>query len=256
MSSLKYIDQTKFEQLLGMGGGYLLNFTDRTFRIFVSQSIDIDPFSDSYGIKELSKANKLREIWTRESDAVVGKLNSDLLDYFNKYVQDKSPLQELTYRECQVINDRLLGLGSVRHISALSEANKKVDLETIVNDIRRNIDNNLPEMSLDRLHTYMMHYMRELCVKHHIDFTGKESLNSLCGKYKKWLWENNKLESKTSSKIMSSVIDIFEEYNDVRNNSSAAHANQLLNKIESHFIVDTICNLVDFLNKLENEILK
>ena len=34
MSDLPILEQTKFEQLLGMESGYVLDFSDRTFRGF------------------------------------------------------------------------------------------------------------------------------------------------------------------------------------------------------------------------------
>ena len=45
---------------------------------------------------------------------------------------------------------------------------------------------------------------------------------------------------------------LFDDFNYVRNNESAAHPNPLLNKIESLFIVDTICSMIEFINKIED----
>ena len=55
-----------------------------------------------------------------------------------------------------------------------------------------------------------------------------------------------------SSKIIGSIVKLFDDFNYVRNNESAAHPNPLLNKIESLFIVDTICCLIEFINKIED----
>ena len=86
MSSLTVIDRRYLEKFLDMGGGYVLPpyFSDRSFGTFFNRhSIDIHgPKYQTYGT---SKANKLRAFWDKESDAVVGKVMSGMVD---EYVVD------------------------------------------------------------------------------------------------------------------------------------------------------------------------
>jgi len=42
MSSLNYTERRKLEEFLGMGGGYVLDFSNRTFREFIHDSIGLD----------------------------------------------------------------------------------------------------------------------------------------------------------------------------------------------------------------------
>lgn len=79
MSSLTDTEKRYFENLLGMGSGYVLDYTDQTFaEFFKTHRVAIhDPKYQTYGS---SKAKKLRSFWEQEPDALVGKVLSELLD--------------------------------------------------------------------------------------------------------------------------------------------------------------------------------
>jgi hypothetical protein len=81
MSNLTYLEKRKFEQLLGMHTGYVLDFTNRSFAEFVRDSTGRDIYDSRYHYGSGSKANRLRAFWQKEENAVVGKLMSDMLDY-------------------------------------------------------------------------------------------------------------------------------------------------------------------------------
>lgn len=100
MSDLTFLEKRKFEQLLGMGTGYVSDFNNRTFAEFVLDSTGRDIYDPRYDYGSGSKANRLRAFWQKEENGVVGKLMSDLLDYGN----GTGPLQEA----CLLIVARLL----------------------------------------------------------------------------------------------------------------------------------------------------
>jgi len=68
----------KLEALLGMGGGYVLDFTNATFKHFVVTAIGVDPYARDYE----SKANLLRRMWQELSASSMAKLSLELLDYW------------------------------------------------------------------------------------------------------------------------------------------------------------------------------
>jgi hypothetical protein len=79
MPPLKFGEKRKLEEFLGMGGGYVLGFSDRTFREFVHDNtgLDIDdPEVSGMG----SKGRRLRHFWDNQPDYIVGKLLKDLID--------------------------------------------------------------------------------------------------------------------------------------------------------------------------------
>jgi hypothetical protein len=100
MSNLTYVEKSKFEKLLGMESGYVLDFSNRTFAAFVRDSTGRDIYDSHYDYGSGSKANRLRAFWQKEENDVVGKLMSDLLDYSDA----TGPPEEV----CRLIVARLL----------------------------------------------------------------------------------------------------------------------------------------------------
>ena len=74
MSTLKTIEKTQLEQLLGTASGYVLDFSNRTFREFILENGDVDIYADEYAVNGDSKAKRLRAFWDREPDDRVGKV--------------------------------------------------------------------------------------------------------------------------------------------------------------------------------------
>jgi hypothetical protein len=80
VSSLKAIEKRVFEDLFGMASGYVLDFSNNTFAEFFRETANIDIYAPKYDINGDSKAKRLRAFWETESDALVGKVLSGLLE--------------------------------------------------------------------------------------------------------------------------------------------------------------------------------
>ena len=80
MSDLTFIEKTKLEKLFAMGGGYVLDFSDRTFAEFVVESTGKEIYDAKYEYASGPKANRLRAFWKAEPNYLVGKLIFDLLE--------------------------------------------------------------------------------------------------------------------------------------------------------------------------------
>ena len=81
MSSLTAVDKRYLEAILRMGGGFVLDFTDHTFReLFNTRNVDIH--SERYQTYGTSKSKKLRAFWEKESDSLVGPVLSEMLDLY------------------------------------------------------------------------------------------------------------------------------------------------------------------------------
>jgi hypothetical protein len=105
MSDLTNTEKRKLEKLLEMGGGYVLNFSNRTLDEFVIDSIGRSIYDQRYTYGSGSKANQIRGFWQVEANHVVGKLMGDLLDYaveIGKVIKDTE-----WYKECEKIVLRL-----------------------------------------------------------------------------------------------------------------------------------------------------
>ncbi len=81
MSDLTFLERRKLEQTFGMGSGYVLDLSNRTFAEFILDSTGRDIGNPRYDYGSNSKANRLRAFWQKEDNATVGKLINDLLAY-------------------------------------------------------------------------------------------------------------------------------------------------------------------------------
>ncbi len=105
MANLTYVERRKLEQFLGMSSGYVLDFSNRTFAEFVSESTGRNIYDPAYDYGSGSKANRLRAFWQKEENLLVGKLMNDMLDYADGTGEQKEV--------CRLIVARLLQHSSI-----------------------------------------------------------------------------------------------------------------------------------------------
>src|ERR1700730_6352528 len=254
MSDLTNLEKRKFEQLLGMGTGYVLNFSNRTFYEFVTDSTGRDPYNARYDLGS-SKANQLRGFWQQEGNGIVGKLMGDMLDYGtenNLFTDKDAALLEA----CRRIVTRLLQDNPVAEADALAAISDDRDFDTVAKAVREAIEKNEPEAGLDRLHTFVIKYVRTLCTQHGLTATRTKPLHSLFGEYVKRLRDGGHVESEMAARILKSSISTLEAFNDVRNNRSLAHDNPMLHYDEALLIFNHVASFIRFLRSVESRIQK
>lgn len=84
MADLTSSDQHKLERLLGMGSGYVLDFSNRTFAEFMEECVRRSIFDARYDYGSGSTANRLRAFWSVEGIHLVGKLIEELISFGQK----------------------------------------------------------------------------------------------------------------------------------------------------------------------------
>lgn len=258
MADLSYLEKANIEKLLGMSGGYVLDFSDRTFQEFIGDAVNIDIDYQIYFEIGGSKAKRLRQFIKIESNYVTGKLLFAFCEYWNSKIKIEEKIynsgDESSYKECIKIAEKLKQDSIVENIDAIRPNVDDRDFTTLSNAIRESIEKNEPETALDRLHTFTLRYLRELCGKHKIPFQKTESLNAVIGKYIKFLIENEHIESVMAEKILKYSINVIEAFNDIRNNKSFAHDNPILNYQESVLIFNNVSNTIKFIESIEGRI--
>ena len=185
MSDLTAIEKRKLERALGMGSGYVLNFSNRTFAEFFLDSFGIDIYDTKYDYGSGSKANRMRAFWEREGNYLVGRVLGLLFDEWNEFKAFDSP--ENPPDECLKIVRRLQESASVPDIGAVIPNIEDENFEALARSVRESIDRNEPETGLDRLHTFVVKYFRVLCAKRGIETDREKPLHSLVGEYVKTL---------------------------------------------------------------------
>lgn len=257
MSDLNFKEKRYIEKILEMEGGFVLDFRNRTMQEFIIDTMGIDIYIDKYNIKGESKANRLRAFFEIESNYHVGLLLEQLLDYWLTQIHTGERNYDYTdenlHKECLIIVDRLKSGGPVENLDSIKPNSKDESFEKLAATIKLCINNNEPETGIDRLHTFVVKYIRELCVKYEIKFEKETPLHSLFGMYIKHLGKSNMLESEMTTRILKSSISILEAFNNVRNDQSFAHDNSILNYNESLLIFNNISNVIRFIETIEKK---
>lgn len=257
MADLTSIEKLRLEDFFNMGSGYVLDFSNQTFADFMLRNVRINIYEEKYNLSSGSKANRLRAFWDKESNYLVGKLVLEMLEYWNTQQQllrgGLKPQDKEAYDECIKIAERLKNDTPIENLEVFRTDTGDQDFNLLAKNLREAIEKNQPEAALDRLHTFVFKFMRELCEKKNIQTSRDEPLNSVFGKYNKYLTSNNLLDSTMTERILKSSISILDAFNDVRNNKSYAHDNKILNYRESIYIFKNIVSLIKFIEDLESK---
>lgn len=252
MSDLTVIEKRKLERALGMSSGYVLNFSNRTFSEFFLDSVGINIYDNKYNYDSGSKANRMRAFWDKESNYLVGKVLELIFEEWDEFKDNYSPPE--APEDCLKIVKRLKESAPVQDIEDIVVNFDDRSLESLVRSVRECIDKNEPETGLDRLHTYLVKYLRALCTKRGIEANRKKPLHSIFGEYIKAIKNEGLIESDMTERILKLSISVIEAFNRVRNNKSFAHDNPLLNYDESLLIFIYVTSLIRFINTIETKV--
>lgn len=136
MAKLKFNEKQLFEKLFDRGG-YVLEFSNRTFKEFFSD-FNINIEDNRYYQNGSSKMNRLRTFWDIEENKIVGEVCNSLLEYANtiETIDDKDNQQAKLY-----IN-KLLGKKEATKNNVLTEDEfsrkefKQIDLTLLNLDVQ------------------------------------------------------------------------------------------------------------------------
>jgi hypothetical protein len=256
MSSLTRTEKAKLERLFGMSSGYVLDFSNRTFADFLTESVDVDLWDEKYNHASGSKANRLRAIWEKEPNATVAKLIQELLEHLKTarllMSRPLEPGEQRLFEECATIPARLRSSPDAGASAVLPRPpSEDTNFHLLSRSIKESIERGEPAAALDRLHTFVVRYVRSLCTASGISTDRDKPLHSLFGEYLKHLRDTGQIETTMTDRILKSTISLLEAFNDVRNNRSLAHDNSILSHDESLLILNSVSNSIQFLESVE-----
>lgn len=131
----------------------ILDFSSRTFQDFVADAVRRDIEDGRYNFGSCSKANRLRQFWKVEPNAVVGTLVKAMVDYAGTLRNVDEALVPVGRK----IAARLLDSAPVQELDAIQpNATDDRTFEALARSVRDSIENNEPETGLDRLHTFVV----------------------------------------------------------------------------------------------------
>ncbi|MFZ2539738.1 MAG: abortive infection family protein [Oscillospiraceae bacterium] len=260
MANIEAKTKLILEELFDMNSGYVMNLSSTKFSDLIYDVTRIKIYDEKYNFRSGSKANRLRSLWNIESNQNVAAINLTLLDYWEQQFRLSNPDEEKFYRYYNLKVDAVKQLTLLSkdtrtnfNTSILESIKTEKDFQLLKNDIQRTLDNNEPQLALDRTHTLLVTYFRKLCTKHGIVYNEKETVDNLFSKYINHFNKLEYFESDMSIKILRLPSQALEKYNNVRNNKSFAHSNTILKYSESNLIIEFVFLVLKFVVNLEEQ---
>ncbi len=136
MANLTTNGKQILEKLFQMGGGYVLNFSDRTMGEFFKDDVGVDIYAEKYNYASGSKANRMRGFWRVADDALVAESIIKLVDYIKNQVllgefKEKEFPEKLLQRALQIAHK----LGANDHKSGFFSASSQ-QIKTLANQLQ------------------------------------------------------------------------------------------------------------------------
>lgn len=175
MANLTTIEKSILEKLLQMGGGYVLNFSDRTMEEFFRDDVGINIYSKKYNYGSGSKANRIRGLWLKADDKTVGKSISKLLEYIEGQILigdlNRDDFPDDRMNAAKNVADKLLGKKIVTEesISKATFKNGNINIE-----LQKDIFDHVQKLLNDGHYFNAVEESYKIVRKKLKDITGKE----------------------------------------------------------------------------------
>ncbi|HAJ69808.1 MAG TPA: hypothetical protein DCO62_01055 [Alkalibacterium sp.] len=176
MSDILRTTKSKLEILFGMDSGYVLDLSNTKFEDFVFDETRINIFDEKYNFRSGSKANRLKAFWKHESNQMVATLSLSLLEFWEQKFRLSDPTEDEFYQLYRLKEAAEEELKKLKHtpnksfdITALDVSNLEESYLILKQDIENVLNEDKPQLALDRVHTYMTKYLRVICKKHGIN---------------------------------------------------------------------------------------
>ncbi|MFH1028322.1 MAG: hypothetical protein V1791_10000, partial [Pseudomonadota bacterium] len=131
MSGFTHIEKQKLERELDMSGGYVLEFSNRTFEEFFREVVGIEIYETRFDLGSGSKANRMRAFWQTASDEQLRSLLNGLLQGWEIY--SGKPITSSANELIASILKRISGGSNteVKQESGLSSINDEISIKLI-----------------------------------------------------------------------------------------------------------------------------
>jgi hypothetical protein len=255
MSTLKPAELRIVERILGMGQGYVLDFSNRTFAEFFDNEMGVDIDDQRWNGNGTSKANRLRAYLKLTDDAKVGKLLRALDDYrTTTSFQTLNADSELQAKFLEIVGRLTSTTDPTKaeiDTKALDLFEQDESLGELISAIQAEAKADKPHVALDRLHTYCMKRFAHLIETYKAGVAPLDTLTGRVGQYMNELKESSKIDNPISFSIFRHASFVFDKLNELRNKNSFAHDNDLIRKSEARFIFESVCNILRFIKSTE-----
>ena len=233
---------------IGVSEGYLGDFSYRTHKEFYPYycDLDINPLDLEGTTRQrfetiLKKADDLSQ-----AKILKGVLKKYPIEDFVEEVQDKKK------STAESIERLILRLETGQSIPQVQLTITNETVERAIQDARLLIEKNGPTSGVDRVHTTLHGYLKQVCKDAAISHKQDDTLTQLIGNLRANhpALKNLGPRSKDIESILNSFRDILDKMSTIRNRTTLAHPNEaLLAEDEALFVIDSSHTILNYLNR-------
>lgn len=246
--------RTVFDQIFHSGGGYVLDFSDRTMAEWFEETFDLNIFQERFQMEGHSKGKTLRgfvEVAEPRFAAQVMRALWDyrctLADYREDDAQEEARLADWLKR----FANELEAASTMKLEDALTDFSRDTTLPKLRASIANDLVAEKPDVALDRVHTYCVKRFRHLLSERGQPVDAKTPLHAIFGAYGKLLRDAAEV-TEFALPTLRVQHKLFESLNDARNKRSFAHDNDLLSVSEAQFLIDCVLSSLAFIERIES----
>lgn len=263
MADLSNIEKTKLFDFFEISGGFILytlyqknGKTKKDTRNIINDSIAVDIYKDEH-CKNLSQQKCIEYIVENLCNADVSKLFEDIFDFYKYYNEScKNDCffcdKQNKCKEVQrIIKDLSQRKDSVTYINL---PQSEINVGQLYDSLQQDIKKGNFTLALDRLHTYSLLYLENLCKKHNI-VPNRDKNNHLMFddllSHLTLYYKSNSLIDDFAEYVIKRYKEIFQKYNCVRNNQSYSHPNKVMDNDNAKFVIEIICLFLKYIDRIE-----
>ena len=242
-----------FDQIFHSGGGWVLDFTDRTMAEWFEETFGIDIFQSRFQIEGASKGKTLRGFVAVAEPRLVARVLRALWAYrcgLQDYIEE-DPTEEAKLKSWLVqFTAELEAASSLNLEDAIKDFSGDATLAKLRASIAADLIAEKPDVALDRVHTYCVKRFRNLLAKRGHTVDTKTPLDAIFGAYGRFLRDEGAV-SEFVLPTLSVQHKLFGGLNQARNKRSFAHDNELLDLSEAQFVIDCVLASLAFIERIE-----
>ena len=245
--------RTVFDQIFHSGGGYVLDFSDRTMAEWFEETFDLNIFQERFQIEGHSKGKTLRGFVEVAEPRFVAQVMRALWDYrcsLADYREDDADEEARLADWLKRFANELEAASTMKLEDALTDFSRDTTLPKLRAAIANDLVAEKPDVALDRVHTYCVKRFRHLLTERGQPVDAKTPLHAIFGAYGKLLRDSGEV-TQFALPTLRVQHKLFESLNDARNKRSFAHDNDLLSVSEAQFLIDCVLSSLAFIERIE-----
>lgn len=232
-------------QYIGVEAGYLGNFSYRTHADFYLEFCDL--YIDPYELDGTTRERFIK-ILSAQSPGDQAKILRGVLNKFPEHAPDAPRSRNQT--EVNFIEGLVARLTETDLLGDWSPAIASETVELAISNARTLIDAEGPASAVDRIHTALHGFLKNVCKRSDIEFQKNDSITRLLKHLKehKVLAEQDKSDGPLEA-VLHSFGNVLHTLNLIRNDKSLAHANTLLDGADAQLAINAAVTIMRYLDE-------